>query len=166
MKGCSVSANSLIKVYPTAESKIGKESKIKDFFHAFDSHEQYFIDSFTPRVLEIDRKKIVNVTTNIYSGSMIRLIMDFEEEISFLCTEEHKLPLENDEGYYVGKANSMSIWSLCYFYEKGKVVKHRVKAIADFEVKDLEVFNLVLETESRYSDGFFIDQSTNLIHHV
>jgi len=164
--GCCVTGESLIKIYPSKEAKQGKEISIKEFFHTFDSNEEYFIDSFTPRVLQMDRKKIINPISNMYSGGMIRFIMDIENEISLLCTEDHKFPMEIDGEYFVGKANQCSVWTLFHFFDKGKTIKQKVKAIVTFDVENLEVFNLAIEGESRYSDGFYIDQATGLIHHV
>lgn len=163
--GCCVPGNRIIKVYDDEETKKGEEMTMIRLSTIFHEDDEYFVDSFDQKLGEDVRKKIIHVTRRPYKNGMIRLVFDFENEIYFECTEDHKIPMIIEDEFYLGKANTISPWTKLFFFEKGKIVQRKVKGVITYDTpKEIEVFNLALDSNNN-RDCFYIDVQTNLIHH-
>lgn len=164
-KSCCIPGSRIIKVYDDEHSKKGTEMTIKKYFESFTEDEIHFIDSFNRRLSAIERKKIIECTNRVYTGQIIRIMFDFEEPLFFECTDEHYIPMEiindeNQEEFYVGRANTLSPWTPIYRLENNKAVKQRHKGIVTYDVQEIEVYNLGLGGPG----SFYVDVQTGLIH--
>lgn len=162
---CCIPGDRTIKVFNDESTKKGEEITMIRLASIFHEEDEYFVDSFDAKVGADVRKKILHVTRRPYNNGMIRLVFDFENEIYFECTEDHKIPMEIEGEFYLGKASTISPWTKLYFLEGHKVVQRKVKGIITFDTpKEIEVFNLALDSNNN-RDCFYIDIQTGLIHH-
>jgi len=162
---CCIPGDRTITIFRDEETKKGEEITMIRFASIFHEDEEYFVDSFDQKVGVDVRKKVLHATRRPYNNGMIRLVFDFENEIYFECTEDHKIPMEIEGEFYLGKANTISPWTKLFFMEGKKVVLKKVKGVITFDTtKEIEVFNLALESNNN-RDCYYIDKQTNLIHH-
>lgn len=159
---CCVPGNRKINIYDKESSKRGELITLEDLEKNF---RECFTDSINNKIEQQSRKKIAKVTKAKFTGFMFRFVFDFENEIYFECTDSHELPIfyENEE-MFIGYPENLCLDAKLFQFVNGEVVKVQPKAIITYQVKDVDVYNLVLESESNREGKYYIDAETGIIH--